>query len=317
MDEDSRTLFVASLPEQVTEDLLYELLLQAGPVEKVTIPKDKDGKQKNFAFVQFKHEESVLYSVELFLTTTLFGKKIIMKPRESRGQNSLSTPNKSFTQDARNEHLNQIENERLHAGYSFPGHHINYSQGGFFPSPIRGAINVQTTLTGSHSSPSFMPRFPNESGARIPFGRNDFYELNSHGDHQNGGMFHRHPESNRGPIYNDDRYRERDRYRHEEKNRGYGHSNYGYSEHGHRYEENARDQIHNDKRYYERDMRHQFSDNSHPDQNHRNGESRYETERRDRGRYNQHEERARNVNHGMRRPEQFAGSGRHTERPRW
>ena len=28
MDEDSRTLFVASLPEQVTEDLLYELLLQ-------------------------------------------------------------------------------------------------------------------------------------------------------------------------------------------------------------------------------------------------------------------------------------------------
>uniref|UniRef100_A0A8C5P0W1 RRM domain-containing protein n=1 Tax=Jaculus jaculus TaxID=51337 RepID=A0A8C5P0W1_JACJA len=57
--EADRTLFVGNLDTKVTEELLFELFHQAGPVISVKIPKDKDGKPKQFAFVNFKHEVSV------------------------------------------------------------------------------------------------------------------------------------------------------------------------------------------------------------------------------------------------------------------
>lgn len=63
--EADRTLFVGNLETKVTEELLFELFHQAGPVIKVKIPKDKDGKPKQFAFVNFKHEVSVPYAMNL------------------------------------------------------------------------------------------------------------------------------------------------------------------------------------------------------------------------------------------------------------
>ncbi|NXL83407.1 RBM7 protein, partial [Alectura lathami] len=49
---------------------------QAGPVIKVKIPKDRDGKQKQFAFVSFKHEESVPYGMSLLNGIKLYGRPI-------------------------------------------------------------------------------------------------------------------------------------------------------------------------------------------------------------------------------------------------
>ncbi|NXJ69636.1 RBM7 protein, partial [Rostratula benghalensis] len=49
---------------------------QAGPVIKVKIPKDRDGKPKQFAFVNFKHEESVPYGLSLLNGIKLFGRPI-------------------------------------------------------------------------------------------------------------------------------------------------------------------------------------------------------------------------------------------------
>ncbi|NXG37189.1 RBM7 protein, partial [Dromaius novaehollandiae] len=49
---------------------------QAGPVIKVKIPKDRDGKPKQFAFVNFKHEESVPYGMSLLNGIKLFGRPI-------------------------------------------------------------------------------------------------------------------------------------------------------------------------------------------------------------------------------------------------
>lgn len=69
-DEEFRTLWVGGLvADKVDEDLLYELMLNAGPVESVRIPK---GRQ--FGFVKFVHPEAVPYAVELFgHDTKLFG----------------------------------------------------------------------------------------------------------------------------------------------------------------------------------------------------------------------------------------------------
>lgn len=48
-EDEACVLWCGGLDEKVTQELLYELMMQAGPVEKVTKPKDK-----NFAFILFK-----------------------------------------------------------------------------------------------------------------------------------------------------------------------------------------------------------------------------------------------------------------------
>ncbi|NWI06459.1 RBM7 protein, partial [Tichodroma muraria] len=70
----NRTLFVGNLDPRVTEELIFELFHQAGPVITVKIPKDRDGRPKQFAFVNFKHEESVPYGLRLLNGIKLYGR---------------------------------------------------------------------------------------------------------------------------------------------------------------------------------------------------------------------------------------------------
>ncbi|POI22850.1 hypothetical protein CIB84_013403, partial [Bambusicola thoracicus] len=95
--EADRTLFVGNLDPKVTEELIFELFHQAGPVIKVKIPKDKDGKQKQFAFVSFKHEESVPYGMNLLNGIKLYGRPINIQFRSgsshaSQDSNSSCLP---------------------------------------------------------------------------------------------------------------------------------------------------------------------------------------------------------------------------------
>ncbi|XP_073524340.1 splicing regulator RBM11 [Phyllobates terribilis] len=75
-EETDRTIFVGNLDCNVKEEILYELFLQAGPLTKVTIAKDKDGNLKSFGFVCFKHTESVPYAISLLNGIRLFGRPI-------------------------------------------------------------------------------------------------------------------------------------------------------------------------------------------------------------------------------------------------
>ncbi|KAI4879256.1 hypothetical protein NFI96_012460 [Prochilodus magdalenae] len=106
-DEADRTLFVGNLDAQVTEELLFELFLQAGPLVKVKIPKDNDGRSKQFAFVNFKHEVSVPYSMSLLQGIRLYGRQLNIQyragsshinqegksPANSQNPSPASTPN--------------------------------------------------------------------------------------------------------------------------------------------------------------------------------------------------------------------------------
>lgn len=58
-------------------------------MEKVRIAKDRDGRQKNFAFITFCHEVSVPYAINLFRGTALFHKKLLL---QSRGYSVLLPP---------------------------------------------------------------------------------------------------------------------------------------------------------------------------------------------------------------------------------
>ncbi|XP_012412792.1 RNA-binding protein 7 isoform X1 [Trichechus manatus latirostris] len=92
--EADRTLFVGNLETKVTEELLFELFHQAGPVIKVKIPKDKDGKPKQFAFVNFKHEVSVPYAMHLLNGIKLFGRpiKIQFRSGSSHASQDVNMP---------------------------------------------------------------------------------------------------------------------------------------------------------------------------------------------------------------------------------
>jgi len=76
-EEQLRTLWVGSLHCDVDEEILYELFQNAGPLESIKIPKDRETKkQRNFGFVVFQHECSVKYAYDLLNNTQLFGNKI-------------------------------------------------------------------------------------------------------------------------------------------------------------------------------------------------------------------------------------------------
>ncbi|OWF55952.1 RNA-binding protein 7-like [Mizuhopecten yessoensis] len=81
MDEKDRTIWVGKLHDRVTEPLLYELFLQAGPLEKVKLATDKEGRTKGYAFVTFKHECSVPYTIELMNGIELFGNNLRLQTR--------------------------------------------------------------------------------------------------------------------------------------------------------------------------------------------------------------------------------------------
>ena len=83
-DKRLRTLWCGNLSEKVTEEILYELFLNAGPLEKVTIPKDREtGQQKTFGFILFCHRESVIYAFLLLNYTPLYGKQVVLRQKET------------------------------------------------------------------------------------------------------------------------------------------------------------------------------------------------------------------------------------------
>ncbi|XP_008506220.2 splicing regulator RBM11 [Equus przewalskii] len=94
-EEADRTVFVGNLEARVREEILYELFLQAGPLTKVTLCKDREGKPKSFGFVCFKHPESVSYAIALLNGIRLYGRPINVQYRFGSSRSS-EPANQSF-----------------------------------------------------------------------------------------------------------------------------------------------------------------------------------------------------------------------------
>lgn len=92
MDE-AKTVWVGNIGDQVTEELLYEIFLQAGPLERVTVRSHQGG--TGFGFVTFKHQDSVPYAVQLFEDLQLFGLNLSIKPRVGGGQSRQNSMRRS------------------------------------------------------------------------------------------------------------------------------------------------------------------------------------------------------------------------------
>ena len=76
------SIFVANLDSRISEDILWELFLQAGPVKSVHIPIDKEsGKQRNFAFIEFSSSISAHYAWELLDGIKLYNCTLAVRPQ--------------------------------------------------------------------------------------------------------------------------------------------------------------------------------------------------------------------------------------------
>ncbi|XP_057459097.1 uncharacterized protein LOC130749742 [Lotus japonicus] len=71
------TAYVGNLDPQITEELLWELFVQAGPVVNVYVPKDRVTNQhQGYGFVEFRSEEDADYAIKVLNMIKLYGKPI-------------------------------------------------------------------------------------------------------------------------------------------------------------------------------------------------------------------------------------------------
>lgn len=71
------TCYVGNLDEKVNEELLWELMLQVGPVVNVHMPKDKvSGKHLGYGFIEYRGEDDAEYAIKVLNMIKVYGKAI-------------------------------------------------------------------------------------------------------------------------------------------------------------------------------------------------------------------------------------------------
>ncbi|CAH9119185.1 unnamed protein product [Cuscuta epithymum] len=71
------TAYVGNLDPQVSEELLWELFVQAGPVVNVYVPKDRvTNAHQGYGFAEFRSEEDADYAIKVLNMIKLYGKPI-------------------------------------------------------------------------------------------------------------------------------------------------------------------------------------------------------------------------------------------------
>ncbi|ANB11253.1 Hsh49p [Sugiyamaella lignohabitans] len=84
------TVYVGNLHEEVDEELLYELGIQAGPVVNVHIPLDRvNGKNSGFGFLEYRSEKDVDYAAQILNGIMLFGQPLRVNKSQQEKANSI------------------------------------------------------------------------------------------------------------------------------------------------------------------------------------------------------------------------------------
>lgn len=82
------TIYVGGLDDKVSEAIVWELFVQAGPVVNVHMPKDRvTQNHQGYGFVEFLGEEDADYSIKIMNMIKLFGKPIRVNKASSHQKN--------------------------------------------------------------------------------------------------------------------------------------------------------------------------------------------------------------------------------------
>ncbi|XP_076357254.1 spliceosomal protein on the X [Tachypleus tridentatus] len=82
------TIYVGGLDEKVSETILWELFVQAGPVVNVHMPKDRvSGSHQGYGFVEFLGEDDADYAIKIMNMIKLYGKPIRVNKASAHQKN--------------------------------------------------------------------------------------------------------------------------------------------------------------------------------------------------------------------------------------
>lgn len=71
------TVYIGNIDERVTDSLIWELMLQAGRIVNVHLPKDRVTQtHQGYGFVEFNSEEDAEYAARIMNQVRLYGKPI-------------------------------------------------------------------------------------------------------------------------------------------------------------------------------------------------------------------------------------------------
>ncbi|XP_009620259.1 uncharacterized protein LOC107806640 isoform X1 [Nicotiana tabacum] len=135
------TIYVGNLDERVSDRVLYDILIQAGRVVDLYIPRDKEtDKPKGFAFAKYETEEIADYAVKLFSgLVTLYNRtlKFAISGQDKPSNNSsIATPPPTLNIPSRPRPLHVPYNDkeispnsvRLSTSCRFSEHQTNFTQ---------------------------------------------------------------------------------------------------------------------------------------------------------------------------------------------
>lgn len=84
------TVYVGNLDERVTDSLIWELMLQAGRIANVHLPKDRVTQtHQGYGFVEFQSEEDAEYAAKIMNQVRLWGKPIRVNKASADKQKTL------------------------------------------------------------------------------------------------------------------------------------------------------------------------------------------------------------------------------------
>ncbi|KAJ8941388.1 hypothetical protein NQ318_011825 [Aromia moschata] len=82
------TIYVGGLDDKVSESLLWELFVQAGPLVNVHMPKDRvTMMHQGYGFVEFMGEEDADYAIKIMNMIKLYGKPIRVNKASAHQKN--------------------------------------------------------------------------------------------------------------------------------------------------------------------------------------------------------------------------------------
>ncbi|KAK2991237.1 hypothetical protein RJ640_000468 [Escallonia rubra] len=151
------TVYVGNLDERVSDRVLYDILIQAGRVVHLYIPRDKETERpKGYAFAEYETEEIADYAVRLFSgLVTLYSRtlKFAISGQDKPGLNTptADTPplNLNFKARAHPVPFNNMEvspySTSLSTSCRMSEHHSNYT-----PVPVPPGVLHQPNGYRSH-----------------------------------------------------------------------------------------------------------------------------------------------------------------------
>ncbi|KAI7746960.1 hypothetical protein M8C21_021175, partial [Ambrosia artemisiifolia] len=111
------TVYIGNLDERVSDRVLYDILIQAGRVVDLHIPRDKEtDKPKGFAFAEYETEEIAEYAVRLFTgRVTLYNRTLRfgISGQDKATQNLQATSKSPFRSRYHEDAANDLKGSKL------------------------------------------------------------------------------------------------------------------------------------------------------------------------------------------------------------